>query len=300
MPRPNNSLIKPVGEQISRRRSNNSAQVFRFPEDLGAHCIVMNFKNYQYGGGNQATQVNNDSIVLPLPANIKDSYQIQVGGTELGLSGAAAAATADTLQGGLDATVTAATESGKSIAEALSGAGSIFQTFENAVGTGTDALKFLARAGLTSVAPQVATGLDVASGATINPHVAVAFNGVGLKTHEFNWSLSPKNAREAEKLKNIVERLRYFSLPEYNSPKGLDTTLTSRALLAYPHMVDIFFLGVDQDYFFYFKTCMISAINIDYTPTGIALNRGGRPSFVNLSLSLIETEIHTKDDYKSF
>ena len=45
------------------------------------------------------------------------------------------------------------------------------------------------------------------------------------------------------------------------------------------------------------KTAMISQFNVDYTPNGIALNRGGKPSAVRLTMTMTEASIHTKSDY---
>jgi hypothetical protein len=42
---------------------------------------------------------------------------------------------------------------------------------------------------------------------------------------------------------------------------------------------------------------MISQFNVDYTPNGIALNRGGKPSAVRLTMTMTEAAIHTKADY---
>ena len=47
------------------------------------------------------------------------------------------------------------------------------------------------------------------------------------------------------------------------------------------------------------KTCMISQFNVDYTPNGIALNRGGRPSAIRINMVMTEAAIHTKSDYMS-
>ena len=43
---------------------------------------------------------------------------------------------------------------------------------------------------------------------------------------------------------------------------------------------------------------MVSQFNVDYTPNGIALNRGGKPSAVRINMIMTEAAIHTKADYK--
>ena len=62
-------------------------------------------------------------------------------------------------------------------------------------------------------------------------------------------------------------------------------------------MVDIYFQGIDMNYYFKFKTSMISQLNVDYTPNGIAINKGGRPSAIRITMTLNEAYIHTADDY---
>jgi hypothetical protein len=52
-----------------------------------------------------------------------------------------------------------------------------------------------------------------------------------------------------------------------------------------------------MNYYFKFKTSMISQLNVDYTPNGIAINKGGRPSAIRITMTLNEAYIHTADDY---
>jgi hypothetical protein len=43
---------------------------------------------------------------------------------------------------------------------------------------------------------------------------------------------------------------------------------------------------------------MVSQFNVDYTPNGIALNKGGKPSAVRINMIMTEAAIHTKADYQ--
>jgi hypothetical protein len=79
--------------------------------------------------------------------------------------------------------------------------------------------------------------------------------------------------------------------------KSVSKSTLARGLLRYPSMVDCFFHGIDQNYFYKLKTSMISQFNVDYTPNGIALNRGGRPSAIRITMVMTEAAIHTKADY---
>jgi hypothetical protein len=42
---------------------------------------------------------------------------------------------------------------------------------------------------------------------------------------------------------------------------------------------------------------MVQQFNIDFTPHGIALLRGGKPAMVNMNMNVIEADIHTSEDY---
>ena len=77
-------------------------------------------------------------------------------------------------------------------------------------------------------------------------------------------------------------------------------TSISRGLLKYPKMVDILLVGVDSSYFIQFKTGMITQLAVDYTPNGVAVYKGesgAKPTFINITLSMKEAAIHTRDDY---
>ena len=43
---------------------------------------------------------------------------------------------------------------------------------------------------------------------------------------------------------------------------------------------------------------MVSQFNVDYSPNGIALNKGGKPSAVRINMIMTEAAIHTKADYQ--
>jgi hypothetical protein len=124
--------------------------------------------------------------------------------------------------------------------------------------------------------------------------MTLRFEGVNLKSHTFNWSLSPESEEEAEQLKNLINFIRQRMLPTYADPDGQSSL--SRTLLNYPSLVDIYFTGINQEYFYYFKPCMIQNFTTDYTPNGVTLNRGGRPSFINMTMQLSEARIHTAAD----
>ena len=269
-----------------------------FPAGLGVHCTLMRFFQYSYGGAFGSTESNLANVVLPLPRQIQDSFKINVAGDEIGILGSFAA------QGLSDPTAIGDVTSqlSSSVMEAAKklggdiGGGDIGAAF----GKGADVGSFLVRAGLGKLAPDIANGISAGRGTAINPFATLVFKGIDLKVHSLEWLLSPESESESRTLKNIIQTLQRMVLPQVDSALGTNTSVTAidRGIMRYPAMVDIYFQGIDMNYYFKFKTSMISQLNVDYTPNGIAINKGGRPSAIRITMTLNEAYIHTSDDYQ--
>ena len=128
-------------------------------------------------------------------------------------------------------------------------------------------------------------------GATLNPKASLLFSGVDLKDYSFQWTLAPTEQAESELLRRIVKRLKENALPSYSAE-----TIATRVLLKYPSTVDIFLLGVNPSHFVRFKTAMIESVNVNYTPNGLSVLKGGKPAAIELSINLQEMDIHTAGD----
>jgi len=124
----------------------------------------------------------------------------------------------------------------------------------------------------------------------------LAFNGVDLKNFTFNWALSPKNKADSDALRQIERKFKQHILPSY---RGLNDTNSAldRAFLGYPDLVEIFFKGIDPNYYFEFKPGMVSSFNINYSPNGNVILEGGRPASITMSMTFKEARIHTRQDY---
>jgi len=299
-------LLKTSPQQAMAQRKveqKGPTGIMKFPANLGAHGTLMRFFEYSYGGdkGSQTTPLA--EILLPLPKQIQDNYKINVGSNELGILGTTAAQLAGdpNAVGSIGKSLGGAAVSGaKGLASAASGAfnGDTSQLSE-AMSTATDAALFLTSAGLGAVAPDISNGIGVGRGTAINPFATLVFSGVDLKVHSLEWLLSPESEKESRELKKIIRTLQRMVLPKTGSPLG-DTitgaTVLDRGILRYPAMVDTYFQGIDESYYFRFKTSMISSLSVDYTPNGIAINKGGKPSAIRITMSLNEAYIHTAED----
>ena len=294
-------------EAMARRKveQKGPSAVMTFPKNIGAHGTLMRYFKYSYGGSKGSEETRLAEIMLPLPKTIQDNFKINVGGDELGLLGSAGAQVAgdpkalgemvSNLSGQLKKV---AGDAGNVIAGAISGKVDGDQV-GMAVKSTLETTGYIAKAGLAKVAPDIANGIGAGTGTAVNPFATLVFKGVDLKVHSLEWLLSPESEEESRELKKIIRTLQRMVLPETSSPIGGNETGVSavdRGILRYPAMCNVYLMGVDQSYYFRFKTSMISQLGVDYTPNGIAIQKGGKPSAIRITMTLNEAYIHTAED----
>lgn len=296
-------------EAMARRKveQKGPSSVMTFPKNLGSHGTLMRFFEYSYGGTKGSEEKRLAEIMLPLPKQIQDNFKINVGGDELGLTGTSAAqlsARPEDAQNVASQLASQLNDTGTAAYNAISG---IFKGEEGAkdaiisgANTLADGVGFLTTAGLSSIVPDVSNGIGVGRGTAINPFATLVFKGVDLKVHSLEWLLSPESEEESRQLKTIIRTLQRMVLPKTTSPLGDDSNtgveVLDRGILRYPAMCNIYLMGVDQSYYLRFKTSMISQLSVDYTPNGISIQKGGKPSAVRITMTLNEAFIHTADD----
>ena len=305
----NDALLKTSPEQhiLNRKEKySGSKELLKFPKSLGAHGTLMRFFEYSYGGGKGTTQTPLAEVLLPLPKQIQDSFKVNVGGNELGVFAAGALQAANNMggEGGAvdmtkalaGAAAGTAEKLGASLARGVTGD---FSLFKEGMAKAADAAGFLASTGLAKVAPDIANGIGAGRGTAVNPFQTLVFKGVDLKIHSLEWLLSPESEQESRELKKIIRTLQAMVLPKTAAAIGegdMGITALDKGLLKYPAMVNIFLQGLDQNYYFKFKTSMISNLSIDYSPNGVAPLKGGKPSAIRITMTLNEAYIHTASD----
>lgn len=287
---------------IPTARADSQFGKYRFPTDLGPNSFVIDFIKYNYQKTNSGVDPKGrttSSIVLPLPQQIQDAYDIIVNQGNMGFG---SALIADQIS------------SGRSMSEAMSQVGGALKEVENvgrelasngvgaglgALGTASQYAKFLSR-NLLDMLPidGLSLATDVVTGTAVNPHTTLNFDGVNLKQFSFSWQLAPRSEKESAELKNIINKIKGHILPQYSSLPGAPQTgnaATDRALLKYPDLAVIRFNGLAQDHYFEFKPGMISNFAVDYSPAGNVILEGGKPGIVNVTMQFSEARIHTSN-----
>lgn len=258
-----------------KKAAETSTDVLSFPSDLGTHQFIMQFVKYNFDPDSSTSEDTELSVAFPVPSGgTTDSNSVRYNGTELGLVGGAVAMGAGSL----------ATQFGKG-------------NSDNARSVDYNALTNSALSGMAAAARSLAPGeiggaVDLALGNIVNPHVALLFQGVNMKQFQFTWKFAPANIAESDTLKNIINKIKSKIYPRYTSTEN-------NFFLSFPHEVDLFYAG-SQDYLHYFKRCACSEMVVNYAAEGPAFMAGsGAPAFIEISMSFMETEIWTGDEFES-
>ena len=299
-----NLLKTSPSQHIAQRKAERKApsEILQFPANLGAHATLMRFFEYTYGGSKGSVETPLAEVLLPLPKQIQDNFKINVQGDELGVIATGVAGMASgsqgigSLLGGAKDAVTGGLRGiGGAMGDLITGDIDALKTGAGKVG---DAAGFLTAIGASKIAPDITNAIGAGRGTAVNPFATLVFKGVDLKVHSLEWLLSPESEKESRDLKRIIRTLQRMVLPKTDSAIGDSNKITAvdKGILRYPAMVNIFLQGVDSNYFLKFKTSMISQLNIDYSPNGLALQKGGKPSAVRITMTLNEAYIHTASD----
>lgn len=281
----------------SRRQLRFDDAILKYPREIDEipHKVLFKFTKRgirQSSNTQRATNTTGMYLVLPVPSKIVDGVSLDISGSNLGLTGELIAGSANYISGlnfsSIESTGASARALGGSMMDLFNntstqqGAG-----FASELGSAgvqyfggrliNSALGFL---GVQNPAAQEA--LAVGLGRVLNPFTTAVFNGVKLRSFQFNWSFSPIGEQESIDLEKIIKRLRAKSLP---------TVSTNNLFMEFPHEVEFQYLGMQNDTFtFPTAPCYITNLEINRSPTGtpVFFAKTGAPAFVTINMSLME------------
>jgi hypothetical protein len=294
-----------VQDRIDIEQGNFTGKSYSYPMDGGDIYMNLSFRKYSYSDAKSKAIGGKDSIKLPLPEQLADASNITVDRGELGSVGSFAASAfgnQDATEGFFgkirDLGVSVGSGTREQFDQLLNG------EFKEVGVDVAAATKYFARSGVESLFSGAGLALDVIGGNAINPHATLNFDGVALKEYQFSWTLAPKNEKESDLIRNIIRQINFHIHPKYQSITGSTITGTgakslNQALLQYPSLVTASLSGLAQEYYFDFRyPMMVSSFQANYSPQGNSILEGGKPALIQLSMSLKETTIRTRDDYR--
>lgn len=253
-------------DAVQRINSTNisNASVMQFPDQLGKYYMILDFQSYHRPSPQmEAIFKRFRTIALPIPRDLKESFDLDIQGKPQGVGGGLADIGTDLLRG----------------------AG------ENVKGQ----LFAVAYSKLVQMSESVGAADTIGQlvGAVPNPHLQAIFSGVDLRQHTFQWTFAPRNPQESRTLMKIIREIKKNSLPAYSTQ--------GTAALQYPPMVELKLMPwneTDED-FIRFKKCLVKGVSVNYAPSGLpSFFRGTKdPTLIQLELQFLETEIQTARDY---
>lgn len=231
------------------------------------------------------SKITGGVIRLPLPSNLSTDYHPEYSASDLGTGAAGAALKMGDrhIYGNGDISQLAAA-GGAAAAAGIEIAG-------GAVGAVMSAANEGAGIKVGGTAEQGAAALKVAAGVAQNPHKIVLFTGVNFREHSFSWKLSPRNRRESDLIRQIINMFTYYAHPEY---------VAGGLFFKYPEFFKIRFNH--PEYLFELQPSVCTGVKVDYHSQGYAAyvrmaNGQGppAPAEVSFTVTMKETEIITKD-----
>ena len=278
---------------ITSKRRDSALTQYQFPSDIGSKYFFMKFKEYSYAAGTSAAvygssvEVLKDFIVLPIPKELGEEYNVGYKDEQVGLAGAA-----------VDFIARESASGAENDAGAVGGAAGLAAPKATATALGVNAIKKSIAGKTLSAAAGLAVTLGVGSqsaqsaaslglGIAQNPVERAMLDRVPLRSHNFTFKLSPRNQSELEAINKIIHQIRTKMHPA-NSLGELT--------YEFPDVVEFGFKGTLKNV--PFKPSVITSLKVDYAPDGASFfMKSGEPVAYVLSLGLKEFEPIRKTDF---
>ena len=137
----------------------------------------------------------------------------------------------------------------------------------------------------------VLAGVSLAERVALNPHLAVLFKGVGLRSFSFQYKFIARSQDESNKLRDIVKALKYHMHPEY---------FVGGFAFKYPDEFELTFSTNRRDWLFDIKSCVLTDMSVNYNGENMPIffEDVGGPVSIDITMNFQETKIFTKEDYQ--
>lgn len=224
-----------------------------------------------------------DVVVLPLPRNLIESYDVEWRQGEISVFGKAIA---DLIGEGKAREIfagkswTNVDDLGKILSETAT-------VLKNNAGNLADKAGDVLLQTVINSTPFAAT-INGLRGKVLNPLYVATFGGVNLRAHQFEWTIIPETRAEMDAIFKIRDVVRDHTLPDY-SAKGDIGTLT------FPDMVKV---EMNPGVFEFPKECFISSFRVNHAPEMAAFHDDNRSAALNITMELLEATAITRDEFK--
>ena len=278
-----------LGEDRAGTRNKFGNHVFPTSIDPGQDVLKFNMMKYvpkkfdqkTFGFEDRAKETRGRSIgsvILPIPAGIGDANAVSWGGNSMSAVQAALA----------QAALSAITK------DPGAGVDSLINSAQKVAGNSGEVGTALANT-LAGMASGTQNLITRTTGAILNPNLDLLFQAPTLRPFNFNFSLSPRDPKEAETVMKII---RFFK-------QGMSPIRSkSNLFLKSPHTFQLQYLlregrrSREHPFINKFKECALQSFGVQYTPTGnYSTFSDGVMTQYNISMTFTELEPVFNDDY---
>lgn len=258
-----------------------------FPMEERPHFMQLTFTKYV----NSDPEVNKlkvpqneivKHLILPLPNQLQDGYNVRHAGVEFGQLGAFALDSGQALKTIMDKIDT---KSGASMDDVLA-------NFDGVTATGIGKVILRKFANLDA---GVAGAVDRTTGNTLNPHLISVFEGVDLRGFNWVWNVYPQTMIESREMQKVLGEIRKLIHPTQSASSiGGKKDIF---LLDYPHEV-FGTIWLENKPLIRMGRSVITNLSIDYAPSGPAAFFKGTHDPVNIQfgISMHEVAYMTQQD----
>jgi len=247
-----------------------------------AYKTVINSYEYVRTKPNSGTPTkkNDASFFFPLPVQMPaDHYGAAVKDFNLGEIGTAI----DTLSNLGGASL------GESIAATVVTGGlaaAVIASLTGRAGSAVD--KFVGAGAIVKEAVQPFIGAY--GGMTRNPHTALLFDAMNLRSFSFNFRIAPRNASESRSVNSTLREIKQRMHPSFNSFVGAFA-------LDYPYLFEVDFIGFDKSIegLPRVSPAFLTDFNVSNASQGNAFYKSGQPVFIDISMTFKEIDMKTRE-----
>jgi len=284
-----NSKSNPAQKTATTQKATSGTYAISYPKELPKYYMVLSVSKYVRSKPTSNTTLDVlYTIALPLPdgEGLTDNTSTQWNDSSLGHWGNALE-NSNAIQSVLR-NFLGNSQGSKAAAPDNNSANTMISDL------GGDALLYIADSFAKNASAEMAGTIESQTGLAPNPALAMTFKQVDFRRFQFSWLLSARNKEETDIIKNIVVALKQAQLPNFTKGSSL--------IFQYPNIVQpAFFPKNAQDYMTDFKPCVITAVNVRYSPASKSpsfYSTTGAPVFVELSIALEEMQIRLPGDYQ--
>lgn len=119
----------------------------------------------------------------------------------------------------------------------------------------------------------------------LNPKKEVMFESMGFRKFSMSYTFAPKDERESEMVRAIIETFRYYSLPEIANGK---------MFYLFPSEFEISFMNgqIENTHIPRITSSVLQSINVNYMPSSLWSSLpNGAPLSLSISMEFLELEL---------